>query len=277
MPKVFQNDRPYWQKVALVIAGVGVLLSFIFLLGGAWGPSIGVLGLLMHLVTAMGFLVFGTALGCVFVVFVADVRKDRRSKALDDGFDRWLWLKELGAIALNVLVYGGAFLLSMGALSSLDGARMGQILVVATVWIVCVATVVLYRRHRKRHRIAYDAAGPMLMIAFCGAMSLLCAYFVVDSSRNVLADFLQGPRTEVCTLSDVERDRPSRRYGALRQTMFSFEFATTTGEIVRVEVAYDDAPALQNAIDAAEVGEEVRLTFYSHSLVFVSAEPVRDF
>ena len=229
----------------------------------------------MRLSTAKGFLIFGAALGGITVVLVAEARTTRRLKAHGEGYDRLLWLKELGVIALNVLVYVGAVLLSLGALSSLDGARTGQIAVAVVVWIVCAATVVLYRRHRKRRRVAYDDAGPLLLIAFLGAMALLCAFFSVDSSRNVLADLFQGPRTAVCTLSNVQEDRPSGRYRSLSQTTLVCEFTTTTGELVYVEVAKKDASALRGIMESAEANEAVRLTLYPHSRVFVSAEPIR--
>ena len=275
MLKMFQGDRPRWRNVALGAAAAGILVGFVFLVVGVSGSSVGVSGLFMRLATATGFLIFGAALGGVTVVLVAEARTSRRLKAHGEGHDRWLWLKELGVIALNVLVYVGAVLLSLGALSSLDGARAGQIAVAVVVWIVCAATVVLYRRHRKRRRVAYDDAGPLLLMAFLGAMTLLCAFFSVDSGRSVLADLYQGPRTAVCTLSNVQEDRPSGRYRSLSQTILVCEFTTTAGELVYVEVAKKDASALQGAIEAVEENEAVRLTLYSHSRVLVSAEPVR--
>lgn len=275
MSKMFQSNRSRWRNVALGTAAAGILVGFVLLVVGVSGSSVGVSGLLMRLSTATGFLIFGTALGGVTVVLVAEARTTRRLKAHGEGYDRWLWLKELGVIALNVLVYVGAVVLSLGVLSSLDDARAGQIAVAVVVWIVCAATVVLYRRHRKRRRVAYDDAGPLLLIAFLGAMTLLCAFFSVDSSRNVLADLFQGPRTAVCTLSGFQEDRPSRRYRSLSQTTLVCEFTTTAGELVYVEVAKKDASALQGVMESAEANEAVRLTFYSHSRVLVSAESVR--
>ena len=269
---MFQGKRAGWQRIVLVVAAVGTLVSFALILGGEWGPSVGLAGLLSRLGFAAGFFAFAVAIGCFFVVFAVDLRRTRRVEAREGRLDRWLWLRELGVIALNILVYGGAFILAMGGLSSLDGAGAGQVATVAAAWVLCVVGVVLYRRHRKRRRVAYDEAGPVLLTAFLAALCALGLFVGVDAGGGALVDLVRGPQVELCALVDVREDKPSGRYRALSPTVLACEFVTASGESVRVDVAQQDATALQSTVDAAQAGKAVLVTYYPHSRTLVSAE-----
>lgn len=270
--EVFKGKRAGWQTGCLIVSGVAVLVSLALILYGDWGTSIGRAGLFSRLSTAAGFFLFGLSLGGFFSMFAGDLWRYRQTCLRSGSWVRWLWLRELAAVLLNILVYGGAFMLAMGALSSLDGADAAHIAVVAVVWALCIAGVVGYRRYRKRHRVAYDAIGPVALTAFCATMAVLGVLVGCTIGTDSLVDLVRGSRTELCVFSDVEVNAPTGRYRAFSQTILQCDFITIGGEPVRVEVAEQDAWALESAVDAAEAGGAVRLTFYPRSHTLVSAE-----
>lgn len=270
--KVFKGRSTGWQKVSLIVAGLAVLVSLALILYGDWGSSVGRAGLFSRLSTAAGFFLFGLSLAGFFAVFAGDLWRNRQTCLRDGSWVRWLWLRELAVVLLNILVYGGIFILAMGALSSLDGADAAHIAVVVVVWALCIAGFAVYRRHRKRHRATYDAIGPVALTAFCAAMAVLGVFMGSDVGTGSVADLVHGPQTELCVLSDVEVNAPTGRYRALSQTILQCDFTTMSGEPVRVEVAEKDVGALEPVVDAAEVGDAVWLTFYPRSHVLVSAD-----
>lgn len=270
--KTPKAKRAMWQTIGLVASGAAVLVSLALILFGDWGTSIGRAGLFSRLSTAAGFLLFGLSLGGFFSVFAGDLWRNRQTCLRNGSWVRWLWLRELAVVLLNILVYGGAFILAMGALSSLDGADAAHIAVAVVVWALCIAGVVGYRRYRKRHRVTYDAIGPMALTAFCAAMAVLGVFIGSDVGTNSLVDLVRGPQTALCVFSDVEVNAPTGRYRALSQTILQCDFITIGGEPVRVEVAERDAWALEPAVDASEAEDAVRLTFYPRSHTLVSAE-----
>lgn len=69
----------------------------------------------------------------------------RRQIALDAG-------RQGLTVLLNVLIYGGLFILVMGGLAAFDSAGIASVIVVLILWAVCIAGFIAYRRYRKKHK-----------------------------------------------------------------------------------------------------------------------------
>ncbi len=274
--KTIGPDIGGWRRVVLAIVAVSVFAAIGLVLYGEWATSVGFAGLMSRLSTAGGFIVFGVALAGVFAVFASDFARERIGTRgpQERAQRRRAALRKVGVVALNVLVYGGTAVLALGGLASLDGAGFDRVAFVIALWAVCVVTLVLYRRHRKRHRVSYDGTGALALCAFCLLLACLGFFGGWSLGGEAVVDLVRGPLTEVCTLADVSEDAPSGRYQALQQTVVQVEFAAADGRTVRVVVAKTDANELASVADAGGV---VRLTYYPRTNVFVSAEPIGGF
>ena len=98
--------------------------------------------------------------------------------------------KELGVVALNLFCYVGAALVALGALTALDRAPIAAGLVM----IACIAALVLYRRHRKRHPRSYNLTKPLGIVLFMLAFGFAAGAFGTLQTSSALADALEGPR-----------------------------------------------------------------------------------
>lgn len=263
-----------WRRVALVIVAVGVFASVALIVGGEWARSTGFAGLVARLCTAGGFLLFGLSMAAFFAVFVDGLVRGRARDPRERAERRTMLLHEAGVIVLNVAVYGGTVVLALGALASLDRTGVDGIAFVLVIWAACIVAFVLYRRHRKRHRMTYDGVGPLALCAFFLGMACLGVFGGYSTGGEAVADLVGGPRTELCALSDVSESTPSGRYRALSQAVVHVDFEAVDGRTVRVDVVRADAHELA---PIAEAGGIVRLTYYPCTHVFVSAEPVGGF
>lgn len=252
---------------ALVIIGLVALFGgFAALLYGEFAPSVGYQGVLDRGIGSAGILAMGLGVLC----FVPLVARDPWQAATRSAESPEALLraaaKELGVVALNLVCYVGAALVALGALTALDRAPIAAGLVM----IACIVALVLYRRHRKRHPRSYNLTKPLGIVLFMLAFGFAAGAFGTLQTSSALADALEGPREQVCVLSDFDEQRPTGRYSSLRAADLVIDFTDESGQTVRVAIKEQDRAALGQI---AEAGSVVRLAYYPRTNVFVSARP----
>lgn len=176
--------------------------------------------------------------------------------------------REVAALVLNLLIYGGGAILALGAFSSLDRANsFAHVALVILVCAACVAAIVLWRRHRVKSCFRFTALSNVGVLLLFAALALVGLVPGLIVGSQVAYDLVAGSRSEVCTLVELDEYHPTGRLAGFRQDTYSFAFATQNGEEVRVHVAEADKAALAGL----DEGDEVHLTYYPHSGVLVSA------
>ena len=88
-----------------------------------------------------------------------------------------------------------------------------------------------YRRHRKRHPRSYNLTKPLGIVLFMLAFGFAAGAFGTLQTSSALADALEGPREQVCVLSDFDEQRPTGRYSSLRAADFVIDFTDGRGPV----------------------------------------------
>lgn len=257
-----------------VVSLVVLFSSFALMAVGEWGPSIGMAGLLCNLCMASAFLLFAVAIAG-FVLLLVESARSSRSGAKEDFSAVALKLAhETLRFLVAAIVYGGSVFIALGVLVAFgDDASPEKLPVAFAVWAVCIGAVVLYRRYRKRHPVKYEMLSSVA-ISLLVVLFMLGALFVgAVSARETLVDLLQGPKTELCWLAEVDEERATGRYSGFRQDTIELTFETLDERSIFIEVAESDRPGLSDIVAAEGV---VWLTYFPESGVFVSAEPGMD-
>lgn len=266
--KSIRADSPK-QRIALLVAAVLLLGGAIAFFCGEWGPGVGEAGVASKLVSACGMALFASSLLLLSIIFTKSYigqfsRKTPESK-------RSL-LKELGhqtlIACLNVLVYGGLFIVVMGGISALDAGSIATTLVVIVIWGGCIASFILYRRYRKAHRTRYDLFSSVAITVF---FFLFGGFLLVGTALNATdatQDLEQGPIHADVFLVDAKIDYPNWRYARFVQTDHVLTFFTANEEKVVLEVPENDIASAKVINDE---GNFVHLTYYPRTQVFCSA------
>lgn len=142
------------ERIFLIISCICIIGGAVLFIYGEQAVGIGQEGVVNKFLGSLGMAVASIGMfivGCFFVKRIVlglkSMSASERSKT------RKAFVRQLSIAALNVLVYGELFILLLGSLTALDGASVGTYFVVFAVWAACIASFVLYRRHRKKHKI----------------------------------------------------------------------------------------------------------------------------
>ena len=145
------------ERIFLIISCICIIGGAVLFIYGEQAVGIGQEGVVNKFLGSLGMAVASIGMfivGCFFVKRIVlglkSMSASERSKT------RKAFVRQLSIAALNVLVYGELFILLLGSLTALDGASVGTYFVVFAVWAACIASFVLYRRHRKKHKISYE-------------------------------------------------------------------------------------------------------------------------
>ncbi len=254
-----------------------IIVAAIFLFGGTaaffcgeWGPGIGKAGVVNVLISACGMALFGISLLMFGIIFATSYIRQFSHLATDKKRDT---LERLGrqtlTAVLNVLVYGGLFIVAMGGIAALDADTIGTTIVVIGVWGCCIAAFVLYRRYRKTHKTHYDLFSSVaitLLLLLLGIGVLVGS--TLDTSRAA-QDLKDEPAEADVFLVDAKIDYPNWRYARIIQAHHILTFFTPDEERIVLEVPEND---VNSAKVINELGNFVHLTYYPNTQVFCNAE-----
>ncbi len=255
-----------WQKACAVIGALMLFLGFGALVYSEFSTSVGFQGVVNHGISGISFGVMGLSF-CLFTILLgfAAIESITEDPANQQSSARDVF-RELGVIALNGVCYLGVPIFALGSFVALDTATVPAAIAIA----LCVMAFVLYRRHRKRHKMEYRFFKPFGVVLFLAAFVIATAVMSVIISSEAIVDALSGPRTANGSLVDLEEDRPRGRGSFARAATVNLKFASSE-EVVSLSVKKQDAATLQQFIDA---GSYARLTYYPRTGVFVSVEPL---
>lgn len=263
------------ERVMVIVACVAILGGSALFVYGEQSAGVGQAGAVNKLMNAIGLGIFSVGI-IIVAIWLA--------KWLVAGFMQRspsgrvaatkLFFKQLLAVVLNALVYGGVFVLALGALSALDDASIGTIFVVLITWAACIAVFVFYRKFRKRHKVGYAVVGyvamPVVLLAL--GIAFVTLSFGQDAA-GAIEDLEDGPKTADVLLVHDKVKRPAVWYAMVAQTDHILTFYTPDGERIVLEVPDSDI-AQATVID--DYGDFVHLTYYPNTQVFCGAAPWPD-
>lgn len=155
------------ERILLIISCICIIGGAVLFIYSEQAVGIGQEGVVNKFLGSLGMAVASIGMfivGCFFVKRIVlglkSMSASERSKT------RKAFARQLSIAALNVLVYGALFILLLGSLTALDGASVGTYFVVFAVWAACIASFVLYRRHRKKHKVSYELLKQPAITAF---------------------------------------------------------------------------------------------------------------
>lgn len=237
---------------------------------GEWGPGVGTPGVISKIVSSCGIGVFGCSLLLLGAMFLVSYLRQFRHQSSEE---KRAALKKLGhqtAIAcLNVVIYGGIFIVAMGGIAALDAGSLATTVVVLIVWGGCIAGFVFYRRYRKAHATRYDLFSSVALTLFLlllGAGMLVGSLFGTDGA---VRDLEQGPSQADVFLVDAKIDYPYWKYARIIQADHVLTFFTADEERIVLEVPEND---VESAMVINEQGNFVHLVYYPNTQIFCSAE-----
>lgn len=257
-------------RTVLLIAALLLLGGAVAFFCGEWGPGVGKSGVISKLVSSCGFGLLGCGLLLLGAVFLVSYFRQFRQQPLEK---KQATLRSFGhqtaTACLNVLVYGGVFVVAMGGMTALDAGSVATTIVVLVVWGCCIAIFVLYRRYRKAHKTRYDlfsSAVIVLLLLFLGAGMLTVSF---STAGGAVRDLEHEPSRADVFLVDAKIDYPNWRYGRVAQAIHVLTFFTSDGERIVLEVPENDA---ESAMVINEQGNFVHLVYYPNTQVFCSAD-----
>ena len=266
------KSAPRAEKAWLIVACVCILGGAAFFIYGEQATGVGFAGIITKLAGCIGMVAFSVGVLIVGICFAKWIVVTYR--ALTPA-ERTITLKALGkqlaVVAVNILVYGGCFILILGGIAALDNASIGTVLVAFVIWAGCIAIFVLYRRYRKKHKMSYKFIGDIALTAFLLAFAVFMLFaFTHTEIPNAVQDMLEGPKTADVLLVEADIDYATARYRALVQDQHVLTFYTSNEERIVLIVPEKDVAAAQ-VIN--EYGNFVHLTYYPRSQVFCEATP----
>lgn len=265
-PLNIQSSR---ERIVILIAAIGIIAGGVAFFVGEWSVGIGIAGVVNKLISDCGMGLIGVgalAIGIVFAKslvagFASETPADRRRSFKQ-------LVGQLATALLNLLVYGGIFVLVLGGIAALDGASAGTIAVVIVIWVLCIVGFVAYRRFRKRLKTSYGIVGYLGMVAFLVVLGAVMLVGFGLTATGAVQDLVSGPRTVEAFLVDAGVDHPSWRYRFAVQTDHVLTFYTPDEERIVLEVPDNDIESAQVIND---LGNFVQLTYYPHTQVFCDA------
>ena len=268
-------DRPRFegtpQRGVVLAAGIAVIGGGALFIVGEWTAGVGIQGLIDWLTQNLGILVFGIGIATIGVCFARWLVGDFLAKSSADRRDTLHLLGKQFAIALlNIVVYGGIFIMALGALAALDGASAGTILVVIAIWALCIVVFIGYRRFRHGRKIALSLVGYVAMSVFLCVFGVGMLWLGISSSANAFRDLSEGPVTADVFLVDARIDNPNWRYRIFVQSDHVLTFYTPQDERIVVEVPEQD---IGSAKVINDYGNFVHLTYYPQTQIFCDASP----
>lgn len=264
------KPRSKFERMTILVAGICIILGFAIFVYGEQSTGIGLAGVVNKLIYGIGMAIFSVGVIIVGLWFLKWIVAGLREKSSADRFatiERFF--KQLGIVFLNVIIYGGIFVLALGGLSALDGASIGTIGVVLIAWAICVLIFVLYRKHRKKHKIGYDLVGHAGMTAFLlaiGAFSL--TVFFGSNTYDAIRDLQEGPETADVLLVNDTVHHPAVYYRLVLQSDHILTFYTPEDERIVLEIPDKD---IGEAVVIDDYGDYVHLTYYPYSQVYCEA------
>lgn len=267
-PKSASRAEKAWLIVACVcILGGGVLFIY-----GEQATGVGFAGVVTKLVGGLGMVAFSVGVLIVGICFAKWIVIGWKARTPSE---RTTALKALGkqtlVVLINILVYGGCFILILGGIAALDGASITTLLAALIIWAACIAIFVLYRRYRKKHKMSYKLIGDVSLTAFLLAFAVFMLFaFTRTEIPNAVQDIAEGPETADVLLVEADIDYATGRYRALVQDQHVLTFYTPDEERIVLIVPEKDVAAAQ-VIN--EYGNFVHLTYYPRTQVFCEAAP----
>lgn len=263
------------ERVSVIVACVAILGGFVLFVYGEQSVGVGTVGVINKLINGIGMGIFSIGVIIVaawlakwLVASFVEMNAQERVAAIK------LLFKQLFAVVLNVVVYGGVFVLVLGALTALDNASAGTIIVVLITWALCIAVFVFYRKFRKKHKVGYNIVGYVAMPTLLLVLGIACAVlFFGQNASGAVKDLQDGPKTSDVLLVHDRLDHPSVWYVMVVQTDHILTFYTPDEERIVLEVPDSD---IAQAIVIDDYGDFVHLTYYPNTQVFCGATPWPD-
>lgn len=185
------------ERISLIISCICIIGGAVLFLYGEQAVGIGQEGVVNKFLGSLGMAVASIGMfivGCFFVKRIAFSLKSM--SASERSITRKAFVKQLSIAALNVLVYGTLFILFLGSLTALDGASVGTYFVVFAVWAACIALFILYRRHRKKHKVSYELLKqPAITVFLFLFAAVILAVFIRSDAPDSFQDLIEGPET----------------------------------------------------------------------------------
>lgn len=259
------------QKTVIIVAVLALLGGFALFMYGEWGPSIGPEAMGARVGQTVGIAFFGAAMLMFCVLFAwLDVRVLKGTAPTLRRAQAKQLVRELGTVALNLLVYGGTVVLFLGCIAALDNIFFPGGIFVLLLMAGCVAGFVAYRRYRSRHKATYQFVGDLALLLLFLAMAIVGALGAVSQGAEVTEDLAQGPVTINAVASDVQLNHPKGRYRALRQDSVTVQYDSEDGQRYYLTISQSDWPEA-----VRQQNEQIfsRVTLYPNSGIFVEAQP----
>lgn len=264
--------RSKLERASAIVACVAILSGFGLFVYGEQAVGIGQAGAINKLVVAIGLGIFsiGTIIVAVWLSkwlvgdFAARDPQERMAAIK-------LFFKQLLAVALNILVYGGVIVLTLGSLTALDGASIGTFFVVLVTWAACILVFIFYRKFRKKHKYGYNVVGYVAMPLFLFIFGIACAVlFFGQNAAGAIKDLQDGPKEVDVLLVKDKLDHPAAYYAMVAQTKHVLTFYTAEEERIVLEVPDSD---IGEVVKIDEYDDFVHLTYYPNTQVFCDATP----
>lgn len=260
------------EKAWLIVACVCILTGAVLFIYGEQATGVGFAGIVTKLVGGVGMVAFSIGVLIVGICFAKWIVVGWKARTPSE---RTITLKALGkqlvVVAINILVYGGCFILCLGGIAALDNASAGTFLVALIIWAGCIAIFVLYRHYRKKHATSYKLIGDVALTAFLLAFAVFILFaFTRAEIPNAVQDILEGPETADVLLVEADIDYATGRYRAFVQDQHVLTFYTPNEERIVLLVPEKDVAAAQ-VIN--KYGNFVHLTYYPRTQVFCEAAP----
>lgn len=264
------KPRSKFERMTILVAGICIILGFAIFVYGEQSTGIGLAGVVNKLIYGIGMAIFSVGAIIVGLWFLKWIVAGLHEKNPADRFATIKrFFKQLGIVFLNVIIYGGIFVLALGGLSALDDASIGTIGVVLILWAVCVLIFVLYRKHRKKHKIGYDLVGYGGMTAFLLAIGIFSlTVFFGSNTYNAIRDLQEGPKTADVLLVNDTVHHPAAYYRLVLQSDHILTFYTPEDERIVLEIPDRD---INEAMVIDDYGDYVHLTYYPYSQVYCGA------
>ena len=259
------------QKATVIVAALALLGGFSLFIYGEWGPSIGTAAMGARVGQTVGVALFGISMLMFCGLFAwLDVRVLRDTAPTLRKAQGKQLVRELGTVALNVLVYGGTVVLFLGCIAALDDIFFPGGIFVLLLMVGCVAGFVAYRRYRHRHKATYEFMGDLALLLVLLAMGLVGLTGAVSQGSDVTDDLVRGPITINAIASDVQQNHPRGRFRALRQDSITVRYDSEDGQRYYVAISQADWP---EAVRQQNDQIFSRVTLYPNSGIFVEAQP----
>ncbi len=237
-----------------------------FLLG-EFGPSVGLAGLIVCSLGNLGGAFIAICLLLFGIFMFRYLMYKISSDPIPAAQRRRIVAKEIGIIALNVLIYGGSCIIALGALTAMGYAPFVSLGIIA----LCITAFVLYRRYRKNHPVEYRYTSQAAIVLFLLVLGLVILPASLISMSETSIDLIRGPQTAVVTLQDFEEDRPTGRYSGLQSTKLMLKFQGSGGKIIPITVKEQDIESLRPIVESRGF---MKLTYYplTHIMVDISKD-----